>query len=566
MLRTETNMKKSIFLLPAVTLALGFAGCDEERLDIPQKGVVNLETFYQTDADAVAAITKVYADTQKNFAMMEGEYNISPYDALVNFQDDDLWFSGSGPEDAVNAREYHDFRFATNNWIVESGYAAFYRSIQKCNLVINNFTTERLGELTPTMKRAVAEARVMRAFDHFNLAIYWGVPPIVKTVITAEDRPENAASQEEVLKFVIEDIDAALADLDERESVDDQEGAYKISKGFALALKGKAQVWLKDWAGAKESLKAVINSGKYALVPSEQMKDLLHNTAKGCSEAVFEFNIVDNDNLYTGYEPNQRGGWNLSNTFSWRGDYFYTFVKDKIFNSGWGWTNPTKAFGDDLIKNDGDESYRRLAWIVRWDDLYKDEWKDQFQNADKGEVGMKPGQMWHACGGYFNFKTVVHPNQGDQFANFTQPARNYSIMRYAEVLLLYAEACAMTSDNDGLKYLNAIQERAGSKHVSSSLTLDEVKSEKRFELWQEGCRSVDLKRWGDLKTLKEADYYTPSFGVNDAKKAVLDESDADYYQKTYGSDLGYKDGKDEFLPFPFSAVRLNTGLKQNPGW
>ena len=138
MLRTETNMKKSIFLLPAFTLAIGFAGCDEDRLDIPQKGVVVLSTFYQTDADAVAAITKVYVDTQKTFALGAGDYNTSPYDALVNFLDDDLWFSGSGPEDAVDARMYHDFRFPTNSLIIENGYTAFYRSIQKCNLVINN--------------------------------------------------------------------------------------------------------------------------------------------------------------------------------------------------------------------------------------------------------------------------------------------------------------------------------------------------------------------------------------------------------------------------------------------
>jgi hypothetical protein len=148
--------------------------------------------------------------------------------------------------------------------------------------------------------------------------------------------------------------------------------------------------------------------------------------------------------------------------------------------------------------------------------------------------------------------------------------RNYPIMRYAEVLLLYAEACAQAGDSDGsgLKALNDIQNRAhgGKGYVSKSLTLDDVKKEKQFEMWMEGCRYADIIRWGDTKGLEDADKYTPGYDPN-AGKIVDDYFDgADYYVRTYGDALGFKKGKNEWLPFPEKVMQANTGITQNPGW
>ncbi|WP_303430732.1 RagB/SusD family nutrient uptake outer membrane protein, partial [uncultured Muribaculum sp.] len=110
------------------------------------------------------------------------------------------------------------------------------------------------------------------------------------------------------------------------------------------------------------------------------------------------------------------------------------------------------------------------------------------------KIGIKDPTGLYGFGGYFAHKIVPWPEDNEKgWYGF----KNLTIFRYAEVLLMYAEACAMTGDNDGLQYLNAIQNRAGSAHVSSTLTLDEVKNEKAFEMWIEGVRFPDMVRWGD---------------------------------------------------------------------
>lgn len=582
-------MKKYFLLL----LSVGFlvsTGCNEDQLDIPQKGVISVDNFYQTDEDAEAALTVVYYDTHINFSFM-GEvtgYNYGPYFALTNFNSPDAWLAGSGPEDCVDERAYQQFRYTNDNLVPLGGYTAFYRSIHKCNLVINNFTEQRLGTLTPTMQRCVAEARVMRAFDHMMLGIYWGTPPIVTTVLSGSDRPTNAESQEAVMQWVADEIDLALPHLEERESPSDYEGAVKITKGFALAVKGKALLWKGDYAGARDALKQVISSGKYELLPSENMHYILHGKGKGSPEVVFEFNAVYVPGVVTNLQ--QRAGWNDIMTFNWRFENMAALADSQIKSGGWGWMNPTGDFARDLIDNDGMDSYRRKAWIKTYDELLydhkwaadPDDWTpgsdgaNAYKKTDVGARGVLANQSIHANEGYFIWKNVPHVDQGDVINEGWAGTwnKNFQIMRYAEVLLMYAEACAQTSDAsddaDGLAALNAIQNRAGSNYVSDVLDLEDVKNEMRFELWLEGDRTVNLIRWGDTQQLKEVGSYMPdlrdvlNYGKGSEHGVYIDASKATYYKDTY--DIGFKPGKHELLPFPKRAVDLNSGLKQNPNW
>ncbi|MDO5446762.1 MAG: RagB/SusD family nutrient uptake outer membrane protein [Prevotellaceae bacterium] len=577
-------MKKYLFLISLA--ALTFTGCSESELDIDQKGVLPMEGFYQTDADAEAALATVYYDTFENFAFM-GEvtgYNYGPYFGLTNYQGDDIYMAGSGPEDCVTEREFHDFRYTNDNIVVLGGYTAFYRSIQKCNLVITNFTEERLGTLSAKMKQCVAEARAMRAFDHLMLAIYWGTPPIVEEVINGAARPENAESQAAVLDWVVKEIDLALPDLTERTSPTDKAGAVRVTKGFANAIKGKALLWKGDYANAKTALATVINSGKYSLVPSERMIEILHADGKANEEQVFEFNIEFDPSLVDYFSIAKRTGWNAHMTFNWRFENMggSQLNDTKINNNGWGWMNPTGDFARALIANDGMESARRKAWIMTYDEyLYNAQWINDPQPFVPGKTDVKAKDATrglnkvgvYACEGFFNWKTVVHKDQND-ICSANEGQRNFSIMRYPEVLLMYAECCAMAGDADGsgLRALNMIQDRAQAQHRSTQCTLDEVKKEKMFELWMEGCRSADLMRWKDYSTFEKADSYVPTFrdklaeGQSTEHEGFIDASGADFYKKTYPNTLGFKKGKHELLPFPKRVTDLNSGITQNPGW
>lgn len=578
-------MKKylSIFALVAITLT----GCNESLLDIDQKGVLPLENFYKTDADAEAALVTVYVDTYKNFSLIPeiNGYNYGPYFMFTNFLADDVVLAGSGADDCVPEREYHDFRFTNDNVVVLGAYTALYRSIHKCNLVINNFTEEKLGSApSATMKRCIAEARVMRAFDHLLLGIYWGTPPIVEEVLTGEARPTNSESQAAVMEWVAKECDLALPDLTEKTSVDDRAGAVKITKGFANAIKGKALLWKGDYSNAKNALKAVIDSKKYELV--DDISILHHTVGDACKEAIFEFNcFVDGATVNSGDMFQRSASCNFAMTFNLRWENLHgPNVSDPgVFTNGWGWVIPTGDFARALIENDGLNSARRKAWIKTYDELLYDmQWitdKDytpgyaeyKAKDASRG-VGGNANEVY-GCEGYFHWKRVAHPKQGDLLDN-NWAGWNTNIMRYAEVLLMYAECQAMLGDADGsgLKALNDIQVRAGADHKSTSCTLDEVKSEKQFELWLEGCRGVDLIRWGDTATLEKADYYVPSWrdkltdGKSDVHEGYIDESNATYWKDKYGSALGFHKGKNELLPFPKREIDLNPELKQNPNW
>lgn len=582
---------KKYYLLLCIS-ALAFTGCDQDQLDIEQKGVISFDNFYKTDADANAALTAVYYDTHQNFVSIPEitGYNYGPYFGLTNYQADDIVLSGSGPEDCVPEREFQDFRYANDNVVPRGGYTAFYRSIHKCNLVINNFTEAKVGTLTPTMKRCIAEARVMRAFDHMMLGIYWGTPPIVEEVLTGSSQPTNAESQDAVMQWVAKEIDLALPDLDERVDKFDYKGAVKITKGFAYAVKGKALLWKKDYVGAKAALKEVIKSGKYDLNTS--IGSICHADSKGSWESVFEFNAVFVAGVIE--DVSSRTGRNDIMTFNWRFENFASTPNDaQIKSGGWGWINPTGDFARALIANDGMTSARRKAYIKTYEEiLYDHQWpsdgasftpgKTATKEADKTR-GIGAGKSMYGNEGFFNWKTVIHANQNDwlKVGWAGQWNKNFSIMRYAEVLLMYAEANAQTGTNevadneghDALWYLNYIQDRAGSAHRSTELTLEEVQNEKQFEMWLEGCRSVDLIRWGKTATLEKKNYYVPTLrdglaeGTSTVHSIIIDESDADHYLKAVGADkLGFKPNKHKLLPFPKTVVELNKALKQNDNW
>ncbi len=568
-------MKKILIALTVLSAALVFAGC-EKRLDIPRKGVIDMTAFYQTDEDAESALVAAYYTAGRFFSntmWTTAGWNDCPFLSLWEYASDEIYVAGSDKTDGQSGNEVQAFRLDYNNSLVAGTYECYYMIIKACNDVIDHFD----GELadSKTKKRCVAEARVLRAHTQLLLALGWGTAPIVEQNLTGSDKPANAESQAAVLQWVADECDKAVPDLTSKTSLTDRKGAVKVTKEYALAVKGKALISKKDYPGAKAALKQVIDSKLYKLVPGEQMASLHHHSGRASTEAVFELNFdwFAGMNSYGRTQPNFRWLW------SWRSDHMNppTGTGSELVEGGWGWVNPSQKFVDKILAYDGEDSYRRKAWIKSYDEVLYDmpyaSDADCPTKADK-EVDKKRGITdagIYGSVGWFMWKRLFRSEdrvmEDGNVANW-----NLMLMGYPEVLLLYAEACAQTGDDGtGLAALKLVNERAGSKTPVTKCDMETVKNEKFLEMWLDGTRFQDLVRWGDAaKELADNGKYYPTYydalsKNGEAKhRGYVDASDADWCAKIYN--VGFKAGKSELFPFPFNEMQLNPNIVQNPGY
>ena len=600
-------MKKILFstiLTLAATATMTLTTSCEDQLDIEQKGVIPSEKFYQTDADAEAALVAAYEGFMCNVVGRNhdggGPGIYTPYKIITNMCGDDVLYASGNYGDHEFSGMLNEFRYDAEAEVPKFMYTGLYLSVYTCNLVTDHFQN---AADTPVKKRCVAEARVLRAFDYFLLANLWNNPPFIDHVLAGTDLPyncnkdpENPMGHKQLIQWVAKECEEAAADLDERKGTDDKDGAVKVTKGFAWALAGKAYLFAGEYDKAKTALKKVIDSGKYALVPGDRYMDNFHIEGDGNEEKVFEINFEYNAGKGAWAGMLQRSSWMESNAWNWRAG---NFVKSpqSVYSGidGWGGLGVPQWFGDEFYANDGD-SYRFKATLKHIDDaVYKMEYADPALNAMSVEEKMKskevgindPVQGLYDNSFWLAFKQIIRKadTDGNKYGDNIR-LNNYVVMRYAEVLLNYAEACLNTGDqSEAKKYINMIQERAGSKTISQTVDMDVLKREKSYELWLEGCRWFDVMRWKDAKAIERLKnvgsdcphVFDKLFRAPkaDDRKVTWEhgtEANSRFYTvstsaaKDAGFEVGFKEGKHEFFPYPQTVKDKNPNLEQNPGW
>lgn len=600
-------MKKILFstiLTLAATATMTLTTSCEDQLDIEQKGVIPSEKFYQTDADAEAALVAAYEGFMCNVVGRNhdggGPGIYTPYKIITNMCGDDVLYASGNYGDHEFSGMLNEFRYDAEAEVPKFMYTGLYLSVYTCNLVTDHFQN---AADTPVKKRCVAEARVLRAFDYFLLANLWNNPPFIDHVLAGTDLPyncnkdpENPMDHKQLIQWVAKECEEAAADLDERKGTDDKDGAVKVTKGFAWALAGKAYLFAGEYDKAKTALKKVIDSGKYALVPGDRYMDNFHIEGDGNEEKVFEINFEYNAGKGAWAGMIQRSSWMESNAWNWRAG---NFVKSpqSVYSGidGWGGLGVPQWFGDEFYANDGD-SYRLKATLKHIDDaVYKMEYADPALNAMSVEEKMKskevgindPVQGLYDNSFWLAFKQIIRKadTDGNKYGDNIR-LNNYVVMRYAEVLLNYAEACLNTGgQSEAKKYINMIQERAGSKTISQTVDMDVLKREKSYELWLEGCRWFDVMRWKDAKAIERLKnvgsdcphVFDKLFRAPkaDDRKVTWEhgtEANSRFYTvstsaaKDAGFEVGFKEGKHEFFPYPQTVKDKNPNLEQNPGW
>ena len=576
-------MKKILFSVALLSAGMMLSSCND-MLEVEQKATSSTGNFYKTDADAESAVTAMYATYIGEIGGNEGIW--SAYIMGLNYSSDDVFAAGGDKADHTGFRELNEFRFDTNFGPVSTLYNHIYKAIYSANLIINYFD----GELadTPVKKQAVAEAKVMRAWAHMLAAQVYYQPPLIDHLITSE-KPTNAESQKAIFDFCVKECEEAIPNLPDRKGQSDKEGAWRVTKGFAQFVGGKSALFGGDNAKAASLLKPLVESSNYALVPGNRFRDLFHIEGDGCEEKIFEFNYTTNTSLGGVWGGSiQRGRWMVANVLNWRGDDIAGGGKSpKICSTGgWGGGSINQDFAHKMLENDGD-SYRRKATFLTSDEFFYDEdlcgWQsdatcktlEQKQFDENRGITKSAGSFSRSD--VMEVKMMMHPNDADLSVGDNCNNTNLCIARLGEAYLLYAEAAlASGNSSEALKYVNKIQERAGSKTISTSVSLQTIQDEKQYELWFEGCRWFDIVRWGIAKQcydkvldnipLQWDEYWNPSDG-----SAPKTKPHKLYYKIHHpfaedGVKLQFVEGKNEYWPIPQTVIEVNDQMHQVRGW
>lgn len=492
----KTSYKYIISIFASLML---ITGC-EDFLEKNPQGKLTQEVFPSTASDALLATNAVYA-TVRDWSFNSGGFPI------LDVMSDDA-HKGSNPNDQLpNVGPYDNFTFTTTADGLDRWWSTLYQGIKRANVVIEKVPALSFDENLKT--RYVAEASFLRALFYFDLVRAWGEVPVV----TSATPPLKLAKSDTSVVFdlIIEDLTYAKDNL----PLKDEYGAKDLgraTKGAAQAYLAKVYLFRKDFANAAKYALEVINSDKYELEPNfEDANSLLGENG---IESVFEVGALSLE----GTPGNQ-----YANTQGVRGSP----------NRGWGFNRPSINLRDSFEPGDP----RMQATII-------------FLGETLNEVeilgdGTTPDQTLDALNNVveiecYNQKVWIPGNN-----TITQWGHNRRLMRYADVLLIAAEA--LNEDNnpgDALVYLEEVRARAraGNASILPEITetgkdalRDLILEERRHELAMEQHRFWDLVRTGKAE-------------------AVL-------------GPLGFQAGKHDYFPIPQSEVDISQGsLEQNTFW
>ncbi|MBO9701478.1 MAG: RagB/SusD family nutrient uptake outer membrane protein [Sporocytophaga sp.] len=503
-----------IYLIFAASL---FSSCKKEFLDKkPQVSVVD-ENFYKTDQDMIAAINAAYDPLTMESDRL-GQQFCLPF-LFGDVVSDDALKGGSGDPDQVNFDYFEKFdgksSFPELLLVWQKNYTGIYRA----NLVLQFAPKSNASETTKN--RVMAEAKFLRAYYHFELVKMFGDVPVVTKVLNPDEYTLEKSPKADVYKQIEADLTEALV-LPNKGQIE----LGRATKGAALALLARVQLYqTRDnsakWSEVLKNAEAVINSGIYDL---ETDYSTIHSLAKENGiESVFEIQFT------AGVAG--RGGDNNSNWGSGNEGTFFNVMTRGRDNGGWGFNCPTKSLLDEFKKEktkDDKEDPRLKATIIQDGDLVGTE-------VYKASASNYPFTGTY-CRKYVESDklSLLNPSDGPS---------NYRIIRFADVLLMAAEAAnELGQSENALKYLNRVRARvnmADKTETNKDLLRDIIWRERRVELALEGHRFFDLVRQGRAASVMKA---TPEGGK-------------------------FKEGIHEIFPIPLQEVQLSKGkISQNKGY
>lgn len=542
-------MKKYLSIIAAALLMGSFSSCSDFLDRYPLEELSD-ESFWKTEKDAEMAVSNLY----NVLPTWDVDEAINSDDAVHGIK----WAAGNQSKGVYDPSDY--------GWSGEYGY------IRQANLVLEKIQEMDLSE--DAYKKLEGQARFFRAYTYFTLIRSFGAVPYIDKPLELTD-VENITRtpKDEVYAKVMEDFDIAIANLPVQW---DEANSGRITKGAAMAMKARAALYYNNWQTAMDEAKKVMDLGQYELYDKDntgRYKELFWEVADGCDEFILsvQFNAPTRTHYLIGWECFPTLGWGGLNPTQSLVDAFEDINGAPIANSTiYDSTNPFANRDPRLevnVLHDGETMYGVTIKVAPL--------------SSSGNTGI--GQHGDATAtGYYQQKWL-DPSIDPQSTGWDM-GKDWVVIRYAEVLLTYAEAKNELSplDPSAFDAVNQVRRRVGMPDLQNTdptkPTYCGTQDDLRKRIWNEwrvefalegGKRQWDIRRWGIAKDVLNAPFeglrYTlvddPNAPKGDnGKKCILYVGEPLKLTGSHYEDHNY------LLPIPQTEIDLNPKLEQNPGY
>lgn len=452
------------------TLLLGTGYSCKDSLDINPQGQITQEQIISDPNVATNLVTGIYNIFFAGDAFGNDVRGFQ-FAILGDIASDDA-DKGSTPSDYGDANALDLLQANGNNAVVNNIWNGTYQAIARANQALAQLQVAQFD--ATTKNRLIGEARFLRAMFYFNLVRVFGGVPLLDRVPAASEANSPAfqtrATSEAIYKFITDDLNFAVTNLPVIANNSTDVG--RASKGAAQALLSKVYLYTKDYTNAYNMSQAVITSGNYSLLPDFTM--LFRQVSNNSKESIFEIQAgqnlacnaaIDRFTVAQGPRAGGKNGW---------------------VDRGYGFNNPSES----LVKEFEPGDIRKNATIITVNpsngansvgtvlyDGFRVPTKDSVQN-DR-----------------YNYKAYYSRENEPNCGTFDRLPKHVMVLRYAEVLLIHAEAALQTGKaGEALIDINALRTRAKLPVLAGGPTLEQIWHERRVEMAMEQDRFFDLVR------------------------------------------------------------------------
>lgn len=515
-------------------------------LDLAPENTYTDLTYWSTEANALSMLNTAYSQISNSDYFFSNE---ALSDNAFNGRGD---FNGAA---SLAAGTYDPSLGRLNN-----EWNFHYQGIKTCNLILQHVDQVPMDD---TLKERVkAEARFIRALKHFQLMTWFGDIPLLERDPSIEEAMAiQRTPKSDVLAFILQELEAVAQILPASYSGDN---TGRITSGGALALKARVYLYEGQWQDVVTTTERLINGteyGNYALFPS--YSGLFMPANQNNEEVIFDLQYVPNFRTWnTMFDMAPLSAGARVNMLAPTQE----LVDSYVMLNGLPIADPNSGYREENPYLDRDP---RLTHTVVYH-LYEWANPDGSTHTIYTEPGSSPNNSLdeYAAGaassptGYYTRK-YFDPTHAASFAS----GLNLILIRYADVLLMYAEAkneLGMLSQDDWEQTIRPIRERAGFE-VAQALAYpsdwsqadfrEAIRNERRSEFAMEGTRIFDIRRWRIAEDVLDGWAHGARYGPVSEDRGYIRVN-----QRTFDPNKHY------LWPIPREERNLNENLTQNPGW